>query len=98
MMVTKVLGAETALPTTTGTATSFSEARRVRLINLSGANRVITIVETQSGGVIGSFTIGSRGSIPGGGDGDVIIEKEYSQCVFADGASVKAVSVGIVGY
>ena len=56
-MITKVLGAEIALPTTTGTATSFSEARRVRLINLSGANRVITIVETQSGGVIGSFSL-----------------------------------------
>ena len=96
MMVTKVLGTEAALPTTTGTATSFSEARRVRLINLSGATRVITIVETQSGGVIGSFTMAPF--IAGGGDGDIVIEKEYTQCVFASGASVKGVSVGIVGY
>ena len=95
-MITKVLGAEVALPTTTGTATSFSEARRVRLINLSGANRVITIVETQSGGVIGSFTMAPF--IAGGGDGDIVIEKEYTHCVFASGSLVRGVSVGIVGY
>ena len=95
-MITKVLGAEIALPTTTGTATSFSEARRVRLINLSGANRVITIVETQSGGVIGSFTMAPF--IAGGGDGDIVIEKEYTQCVFANATGVRGVSVGIVGY
>ena len=57
MMVTKVLGTEASLPTTTGTATSFSEARRVRLCNISGANREITIVATQSGTVIGKFTL-----------------------------------------
>ena len=53
----KVLGTEASLPTTTGTATSFSEARRVRLVNLSGATRLITVVETQSGTVVGSFTL-----------------------------------------
>ena len=96
--ILKPLGGEIELPTTTGAATSLSQAKRVRLLNCSNANRTITIVESQGGGVIGSFTIGSRGTIPGGGDGDVIIEKEYTQCVFADAAQVKAVSVGIVGY
>ena len=95
-MITKVLGTEDSLPTTTGTATSLSEARRVRLCNISGANREITIVATQSGTVIGKFTLPPTN---GAGQGGIeIIEKEYSQCVFADGASVKAVSVGIVGY
>ena len=96
MMVTKVLGAETALPTTTGTATSFSEARRVRLINLSGANRVITIVETQSGGVIGSFSLPPTSA---GAEGGIeVIEKEYTECVFASGTNVKGAKVGFVGY
>ena len=96
--ILKPLGGEIELPTTTGAATSLSQAKRVRILNCAVPNRVVTIVESQGGGVIGSFTIGSRGTIPGGGDGDVIIEKEYTQCVFADAAQVKAVSVGIVGY
>ena len=62
------------------------------------ANRTITLVESQGGDVVGTFTLGGRATIPGGGDGDVIIEKEYTQCLYADAASVKAVSVGIVGY
>ena len=32
-MTTKILGAEIALPTTTGAATSFSSATVVRLVN-----------------------------------------------------------------
>ena len=94
-MITKVLGTEDSLPTTTGTATSFSEARRVRLINLSGATRVITIVETQSGGVIGSFTLPPTSAGQAGVD---IIDKEYTECIFASGANVKGVKVGFVGY
>ena len=97
-MITKVLGTEADLPTTTGTASSLSEAKRVRLLNCSTANRTITLVESQGGDVVGTFTLGGRATIPGGGDGDVIIEKEYTQCLYADAASVKAVSVGIVGY
>ena len=94
-MLIKVLGTEASLPTTTGTATSFSEARRVRLLNISGASREVTIVATQSGDVIGKFTLPPTNAA--GGEG-VIIEKEYTQCLYADAASVKAVSVGIVGY
>ena len=95
-MITKVLGTEDSLPTTTGTATSFSEARRVRLINVSGSNREITIVQTQSGTVIGKFTLPPAN---GAGQGGIeIIEKEYTECVFASGANVKGVKVGFVGY
>ena len=95
--ILKPLSGEIELPTTTGTATSLSEARRVRVLNCSTSNRVISIVESQSGSFIGSFTIGSRATTPGGGDGDIIIDKDYTHCVYADGDDVKAVSVGIVG-
>ena len=95
-MITKVLGAEASLPTTTVTATSFSEARRVRLVNLSGATRLITVVETQSGTVVGSFTLPPTSA---GAEGGIeVIEKEYTECVFASGANVKGVKVGFVGY
>ena len=94
--ILKVLDSEIAVPTTTGTATSFTQAKRVRLINTASTNRVITIVETQSGTTVGTFTMAPF--VAGGGDGDIIIEKEYTHCVFASGASVRGVSVGIVGY
>ena len=94
-MIIKVLGQESALPTTTGTATSLSEARRVRLCNISGANREITIVSTQSGDVVGKFTLPPTSSGQAGID---IIEKEYTECIFASGANVKGVKVGFVGY
>ena len=94
-MITKVLGTEASLPTTTGTATSLSEARRVRLCNISGANREITVVESQGGTVIGKFTLPPTSA---GQAGIEIIEKEYAECIFASGANVKAVKVGFVGY
>ena len=61
------------------------------------SNRLISIFESLSVSCIGAFTIGSRGTTPGGGDGDIIIDKDYTHCVYADGDDVKAVSVGIVG-
>ena len=94
-MIIKVLGQEAALPVTTGTATSFSEARRVRLLNVYGASREVTIVATQGGDIIGKFTLPPTNAA--GGEG-VIIDKEYSECVFASGANVKGVKVGFVGY
>ena len=94
-MIFKVLGTEASLPTTTGTATSFSEARRVRLLNVSGASRDVTIVATQGGDIIGKFTLPPTSTA--GGEG-VIIDKEYAECVFASGANVKGVKVGFVGY
>ncbi len=95
MSVIQVLGDEIAVPTSSGAATSFSEARRVRLVNTSNVNRVIFVVETAGGTGIGSFTMAPF--IAGGGDGDLIIEKEYTQCVYADGAYVKGAKVGFVG-
>ena len=53
MSRTLVLGAEAACPTTTGTATSFSEASAVRLVNTDSSAHLVTVVETQSGTVQG---------------------------------------------
>jgi hypothetical protein len=83
----KILGAEAALPTTTGTATSFSAATVVRLVNTStGADYAVTVVETQSGSVIGSFTLMRSQS--------ELLEKLPSHCVYAANASVLGAKVG----
>ena len=84
---TQVLGAEIALPTTTGTATSFSEAPVVRLVNTDSSAHVVSIVETQSGTGIGSFTMPAT-SVE-------VLEKGYTPCVFASNAAVKGAKVGL---
>ena len=83
---TNILAAEIALPTTTGTATSFTEARVVRLVNTDSSAHVVTVVETQSGSGIGSFTMPAT-SVE-------FLEKEYSHCVFASNAAIKGSKVG----
>jgi hypothetical protein len=83
----KILGAESALPTTTGTATSFSSATVVRLVNTStSADYAVTVVETQSGSVIGSFTLMRSQS--------ELLEKLPSHCVYAANAAVLGAKVG----
>ena len=83
---TNVLTAEIALPTTTGTATSFSEARVVRLVNTDSSAHVVSVVATQSGTGIGSFTMPAA-SVE-------FLEKKYAHCVFADSATIKGSKVG----
>lgn len=83
---TLVLGAEAALPTTTGTATSFTEASVVRLINNDTSAHLVTVVETQSGSTVGSFTM------PGGSV--EFLEKQYAYCVFSASANVRGTKVG----
>ena len=83
-------GIETPLPITTGAATSFSEATAVRLVNLSTtADHLVTVVETQSGPVIGSFTK-LRGT-------SEVLEKNPTHCVFAADAAVQGAKVGFTG-
>ena len=89
MARTLLMGAESALPTTTGTATSFSQASAVRLVNNSSTAHNVTVVETQSGNVIGSMTLP--------GNSVEIIEKQYSHCVFAANAAVLGAKVGFTG-
>jgi dihydroxyacetone kinase len=86
MARTLLLGAESALPTTTGTATSFSQASAVRLVNNSSTAYNVTVVETQSGNVVGSMTMP--------GNSIETLEKQYSHCVYADNASVLGAKVG----
>ena len=86
MSRTLVLSAEIACPTTTGAATSFTEASAVRLVNTDSNAHVVSIVETQSGTGIGSFTMP--------GTSVEVLEKGYTQCVFASNAAVKGSKVG----
>ena len=83
---TNVLGAEAALPTTTGTATSFSEASVVRLVNTDSSAHLVSVVETQSGTAVGSCTM-PAGSVE-------FLEKQYAYCIFAADAAVKGAKVG----
>ena len=84
--MTQVLGAESALPTTTGAATSFTQAPVVRLVNTDTSAHVVSVVETQSGTGIGSFTMPAA-SVE-------FLEKKYAHCVFADSATIKGSKVG----
>ena len=83
---TLVLGTEAALPTTTGTATSFTKASVVRLINNDTSAHLVTVVETQSGSTVGSFTM------PGGSV--EFLEKQYAYCVWSASANVRGTKVG----
>jgi uncharacterized cupredoxin-like copper-binding protein len=85
-MTTKLLADEINLPITTGTATSFSSATVVRLVNTDTSARIVTVVETQSGTGIGSMTM------PGGTV--ELLVKAPSHCVYANSALVKGAKVG----
>jgi len=87
MSRTLILGAEAACPTTTGTATSFTDASAVRLVNTDSSAHLVTVVETQSGAVKGSFTLPASAV--------ETLEKEYTHCVFAADAAVKGAKVGL---
>lgn len=83
----KILGEQAALPTTTGAATSFSSATVVRLFNsATSADHLVTVVETQGGTVIGSFTLARSQS--------ELLQKLPSHCVFAANAAVLGAQVG----
>jgi len=79
-------GAEAALPTTTGAAVSFAEATVVRLVNTHTSAHLVTLVETQSGTVVGSFTLPAAAV--------EYLEKNPTQCVFAANAGVLGAKVG----
>ena len=90
MSRTLILAQEIDCPTLTGAATSFSSATVVRLVNTStSADHLITVVETQGGSVIGTFTM-LRGSTE-------FLEKQASYCVFAADTAVKGAKVGFTG-
>ena len=89
MSRTLILGAEAACPTTTGTATSFSEASAVRLVNTDSSAHLVTVVPTQGAtgaDIIGSFTLPASAV--------ETLEKKYTHCIFAANAGVKGAKVG----
>lgn len=85
-MITKLLSGEINLPTTTGTATSFTAATVVRLVNTDSSAHVVSVVETQGGTGVGSMTMP--------GNSVEIITKTASHCVYADSATVRGAKVG----
>lgn len=87
MSRTLILSAEAACPTTTGTATSFSEASAVRLVNTDSSAHLVTVVEAQNGTVKGSFTLPASAV--------ETVEKDYSFCIFAANAGVLGAKVGL---
>lgn len=90
MARTLIKGAEAALPTTTGTAVSFSQATCVRLVNTHNSqDYLVTLVETRSGDTVGSFTM-PAGTVE-------FLEKQPTQCVFAANANIKGSKVGFTG-
>ena len=86
MARTLLLADEINLPTTTGTATSFTNATVVRLVNNSTSAALVTVVETQSGTGIGSMTMPPN-SVE-------YLEKQPTYCVFASADTVKGAKVG----
>ena len=89
MARTLLLGAEIACPTTTGTATSFSEATVVRLVNTTSNAHLVTIVEVPSGAGVGSMTLPPNTV--------ELLEKKPAHCIFAANAGVKGAKVGFTG-
>lgn len=86
MARTLLLGAEAALPTTVGAASSFSQATVVRLYNSSASTaHLVTLLNSEYQG-IGSMTI------PAGTT--EFIEKNHGDLLLAANAEVKGAKVG----
>ena len=81
-----IKGTQITVPNSVGAATSFSEASVVRLVNTDSSAHLVSVVETQSGSSVGSFTM-PAGSVE-------FLEKTYTHCVFAANAGVKGAKVG----
>ena len=89
MARTLLLADEIAVPGSTGAATSFSRATVVRLVNNNNSAAVVSVVETQGGTGVGSFTML--------GNTVEYLEKQASYCVFAVGGTVSGTKVGFTG-
>ena len=81
-----VAAAEAACPTSTGTASTFSNATVVRLVNSTATARLVTVVEEADGTVVGSFTMP--------GNTVEYVEKDPSYAIFAAHASVLGAKAG----
>ena len=82
-----IKGTQAACPPGTGTASTFGNATMVRLVNTAaGADHLVTVVEEQSGTVVGTFTIMRSTS--------EVVEKQSSHCIFAADAAVLGAKIG----
>jgi len=86
MARTLLLADEIAVPGTTGAATSFTSATVVRLVNNDNGAAVVSVVQTQGGTGVGTFTMP--------GNTVEYLEKQPSYCVFATGGNVLGAKVG----
>ena len=86
-----LMGDEISVPTNTGTATSFSSATVVRLFNESGSTQIVTVVESQNGTRVGTFSLFNNST--------ELLEKKASHCVYTDGQqpTIKGAKVGFTG-
>lgn len=85
MARTLLLGAESALPTTVGTASSFSQATVVRLHNSDTGAHLVTLLDSDYQG-IGSMTMAAGAT--------EYLEKKHSDMVLAANAAVLGAKVG----
>ena len=89
MARTLLLADEVTVPGTTGAATSFTSATVVRLVNNNSSAAVVSVVQTQGGTGVGTFTMP--------GNSVEYLEKQASYCVFATGGNVLGAKVGLTG-
>ena len=89
MARTLLMGTQEAVGANSGAAKSFTEAAVVRLFNGNGSAQLVTVVETQGGTVIGTFTMPSL-SVE-------FLEKKPTHCVFAASTDVLGAKVGFTG-
>ena len=86
-----LMGDEISVPINSGAATSFSSATVVRLFNNSGSTQIVTVVETQGGTTVGSFSLLDKST--------ELLEKKASHCVFSTGQqpTIQGTKVGFTG-
>jgi len=89
MARTLLLADEVTVPASSGAATSFTSATVVRLVNNNNSAAVVSVVETQGGTGVGTFTMP--------GNTVEYLEKQSSYCVFATGGNVLGAKVGFTG-
>ena len=83
-------GEQTAMPTTDETASTFSNATVVRLINVHASSAImVTLVEAAgaSATVVGKFQILAQT--------EVYLEKKSTEGIFAANGNVKGVAAGL---
>ena len=82
-----IKGAEAAMATASGSASTFGNATVVRVVNTAtNADHLVTVAESAGGTVVGTFTLMRSQS--------VLVEKQNTHVIFAAAATVKGSKVG----